>query len=979
MSAPTETGLVISPHPLTLEGRQVLRAAELRPGETLVQFLERHEVDLAHGEWVVSIGGAQVSRLMWSRTRPRHGQLVECRRVAGRQVLTLVAVVFVAWVTMGGGLAAMGVGAQAGMSAGAIAASGVGGLAGALGMSAGFAALVVNAGAMMLGAMVVNKLLAPPRPRMPSFEAQTVSQTYSVSGGRNAKRPYEPLPVIFGQLRVVPDYATDPYTWFNGDDQYQYVRLHAGINCGRVDELRIGSTDITSYTDVTVSRSGFPGSTEQLTDWSNVDSIAGGTLDGGGYVTRTSSAGAVALAVDVGASLYKVNDDGSMARADVVIEVQYRQTGTSGSWLPFFGSTAGKTLTSYKTSPLRRTFEVKGLAPGQYDVRMRKLTANVSSTREANGVEWGTLRSYQRDNGNYSRYPQVGISIKAGGQINGALDAVNWLATAQPTAVWTGSAWVYQETSNPGAQILQFARGLFDDDGRLQAGLGLPDSQIDIEGLKAFTLHCAAGGYRFDAWLDQPMSCEDVLNAMAAAGQGTIGWPNGKLSVLYVHEDQPLEAVVNMANIKKGSFRVDYATRALAEELEISWLDRDAGYVQRSLRVQAPDVSGVPRDTARMAPIGITTEAGALRQARFTMAQSIYQRKSVTWEMDLEALTFRRFSRIALSHDLTAWGQGGRLRAVAEVGGVVTLQLDEPVKPALGATAWYVGLRLPGSTSYQVLAVAPVTAETDTLTLMDAWPSGVPLPGNSPANPAHDTLWIFDFKADPGQHLLVTGIEPFSNLSGARVTAVPVGDEFWDYVNTGAYMASPAPPAAVALAASNVQVTQDRLALTYDAQTQLTVTFNVVGSFDHAQVWAAPVGQALQYLGLTRTSSYSGWTVATAGNYLVEVRPFDALGRQGQKASNVKTVEISTPIAQSNLINVGWWKQDASIPWAPNGEYNRLVNTAPAGGADLGIPGPRGGNDTVWYCKEQTGDGEQGGGWDAQDTLTLDPTRAYRF
>lgn len=896
------SGLVINPHPLTLEGRQVLRGAELRPGETLAAFLARHEVDLARGDWVVTIGGAHVPAMMWSRTRPRHGQLIECRRVAGRQVIALVAIVFVAWVTMGAGLAALGVGAQAGMTAGAIASAGVGGLAGALGMSAGFAALAVNAGAMMLGSMLVNKLLAPPRPRMPSFEAQSTSQTYSVSGGRNAKRPYEPLGLLFGQVRVVPDYASDPYTWFQSDEQYQYVRLHAGINCGQVEALRIGATGIDTYSDVVVSRSGFPGSSEKLTDWSNVDTVAGGTLDApgavGSWVVRTSSANSVQLGVDIGASLYRMADDGSMQQATVTIEVEYRAL-PAGAWLPFEGGVSTIVLTSYKTAPLRRTLS-RAVTLGQYEVRARKVTSNITSTREANSVEWGSLKSFQQDNGDYSQLPQVGISIKAGGQISGALDSVNWLATAAATPVWTGAAWVTQVTSNPGAQILQFARGIYDDDGRLMAGLGLPDSQIDIDGLKAFMVHCAANGFRFDHWFDGPMSCGDVLDAIAAAGHGTVGWPNGKLSVLFVHADQPLEAVVNMANIKKGSFRVDYATRALAEELEVSWPDRDNDFTQRSLRVKAPGVD-MPRDTARLAPIGITTEVGARRLARFTMAQNIFQRKSITWEMDLEFLTFRRFSLIALSHDLTAWGQGGRLRAAVNSGGVVTLTLDEPVNPAPGASSWHVGLRLPGEQSYRLFEVAPVTVQTHELTLVDAWPVGVPLPGAAADNPAHDTLWIFDFKAEPGQQLLVTSIEPFNNLTGARITAVPVGDEFWNFVATGAYTASAVPGSAVQLRALNVRVTQDRLGLNYDAQQDLTVTFDAMGAFDHAQIWAGLTGQPLEWVGSTPSTRFTGWRVATQGEYVVEVRPFDGLGRQGVAASTAVEVVLEAPLTATGL------------------------------------------------------------------------------
>ena len=51
----------------------------LNEQETLATLLERHEVDET---WIVEVGGLQVPHLMWSRTRVKHGQIIECRRAA---------------------------------------------------------------------------------------------------------------------------------------------------------------------------------------------------------------------------------------------------------------------------------------------------------------------------------------------------------------------------------------------------------------------------------------------------------------------------------------------------------------------------------------------------------------------------------------------------------------------------------------------------------------------------------------------------------------------------------------------------------------------------------------------------------------------------------------------------------------------------------------------------------------------------------
>ena len=904
------TDLVVTPHPLTLNERTVVQGAELRPGETLAGFLTRHGVDLATGDWVVTIGGAQVPRLMWERVKPHHGHLIECRRVAGKSALRFVAIVALAYFTMGTGLAAAG------------------GLGASLGFGVGtFATFAINAGAFMLGSMVINKLLPPPKAKAPQYDSTPA--TYSISGGRNKLRPYEPLGLVFGQPRVVPDFAAQPYAWFEGDDQFQYVRLHAGINCGEVSELKVGTTAIESFAGVTVSQAGFPGHpASKLLDWSNVDTIGGGTLESptddsgpGAWVTRTSSADTVKLAVDVSASLYAMSNDGKMKEAELQFEAQYRQL-PDGPWMPLLGGTL--TMLSKSTKPLRRSYESPQLTAGQYEVRLRKLTKTITSPSSANTLDWLTLKSYQLDNTNYASHPHVGIRIKASGQLSGALDEVSWLAKQDAAPVWTSTGWVDTPgTRNPGAHLLQAARGIYDTEGRLMAGMGLPDSQIDIEGLKLFMLHCTEKQYTFDHMFTQMISCFDLMEAIAAAGLGSISYHPGRLSVVWARDDQPLEAVVNMGNIKKGSFRVDYATRESAEEIEIAWVDRDDGWRDRTLRIKAPGVD-MPRDTARLAPLGVTTAAGGLRSGRFTMAQNIYQRKSVVWDMDLEHLTFRRWSLIALSHDMTQWGAGGRLKAVTAAAGVVTLVLDDVLKAYTGVSGWYVGLRVPGAQGYQVMAVQPFTEDTHTLTLAQPWPDGLSLPG-SDGKPVYDTLWIFDFKSQPGQRLRVTSIEPANGMTGAKITAVPEGPEFWNYVETGQYEAPALPPAAAPLVASNVQVTQDRLGLNYDARSQLTVTFDVTGPYDHAQVWGALSGHTLELLGETRTTRFGEWTIDLEGNYDVEVRPYDALGRLGQVAGLVYAATIDPLTSGARFIKLRATSLIFRVPQSGSGVVPKVL------------------------------------------------------
>lgn len=79
---------------------------------------------------------------------------------------------------------------------------------------------------------------------------------------------------------------------------------------------------------------------------------------------------------------------------------------------------------------------------------------------------------------------------------------------------------------------------------------------------------------------------------------------------------------------------------------------------------------------------------------------------------------------------------------------------------------------------------------------------------------------------------------------------------------------------------------------------------------------------------------------------------------------------------RNNLIDLSWWRRLGPIPWVKNGagEENTLYTTSDVGGL-----GPRGTSDIVMYAREAVGDGYAGGGWDAPNTLTLDPSKTYRF
>ncbi len=862
MHAPTDAGrLIITPHPIMLDGQSNLQS-DLRPGESLYAFLARHVEGLDGQAWLVAIGGRPVERHLWSNVYPKHGQVIEIRGDLGKSAIQLVAMVALTYFTLGGG-------AIAGFS---------------IGTSTALGTTIARVAVYAAGSLLINKVLGPKLPK--AADAAPADKLFSISAPRNRMRAYEPLSLLLGTVRVAPDVASKPYMNYEGDEQYLSLVLTPGLNVARVDALYNGDALLSSYDGVQVWHNGFSGMPNQTIPlYSNSGSVDGGVIydtsndpkhTPSNWVQRTSSAGAIRLQVNMDFRIFDADKKGRDYENREQIQIQYRAVG-EGAWRAF-----GNYTVAGRTQKSRRATYGLDVPAGQYEVRVRTAGLNTDGNNAQASFTWTNLVSVLPDTASYDGIPRIGIRMKASGQLNGSPDEIRCVAHSQPIPVWKGEAigWVTEESSNPGAQILAYARGIKSPQGVRIAGMGLPDSQIDVEALKAFMLHCAANGFTYDYLIADKRNHQAVMDAIALAGFGQIAWPKGRLAVVWAADEQPLSGVVNMATIKKGQFQVEYTLANGADGIEYSYLDR-ATWEAKTLRVPAPGVTTM-LNPAQVTGEGVTSEAHAAMLARWHLAQSLYQYKSINYSTNIEHLSYGRMSVLALQHDLTQWGFGGQvLAATMGPGRVVTLQLDVPV-PGRAQSDAFIGLRIPGERVYRVLKVAPFTGESDQLQLAEPWPTDAALPGNSDSNPAEDTIWIYDFKQTPGYRVRVVGIQPENDLKGAAVDVVAEGPEYWHYVKTGQYI----PPEngsqlGTRPVASNLRITERQVVQGDTVFSELQASFDITGPVGEIRVLSDLDQNAeLEQVASTTTRSAT-WRIPRAGVYPITVRPYSPDGQAG--------------------------------------------------------------------------------------------------
>lgn len=864
MDGLAQPALIYCPHPLLPTAGRVCITEPIGNGESLHHYLRR--IGLHHtGPVVLRLNDVVIARQAWAQTYPRSGDLITLR----------------ATVNGGGG------GSNPLRTILSIA---------VLIIAPEFAPLLpmpIAIGEALLsvaGLMLVNQIAPMPSPKTGALQAPESSPTYAVTGGSNRARPYQPLPLLIGTHRILPDLGAQAYTEFHGADQVLFQVFNFGLADISLEDIRIGDTPISEYQGVQIEESGpdgrltlFPG---------NVDTAPGAALTAqSGWVVRTGSLDATALAVELTGNLFYAGDRGIEARS-VEILMQYRRVGDA-TWLtPVYSSDAapimqpgsgiiyhvtadvvipsqevgqGIRITNSSTKPVRRTYKWQ-VASGQYEVRVKRITPDSTESRLTSDISWSQLRTYQPDTADYTGQKRLALMITASGQLQGVVDQLSALGIAR-IPIWTGSGWSHGATDNPAWQFLWLARGKFDTSGRRLFGGGLEDSRLDIEVIKEWGLWCDAKGLSCALVFDAAMTVAEQLQIVARCGRAAPTWASGRLGVVYDRAAQPVVAVFGMGNIIRNTFAVEYHTAALADEIIVQFTNPNTWKFD-TVRARVPGITN-PVNPALVELFGCKDPVMAGREANLLAASHTHRVRTITWEADFEGLVVSRGDVVGLTHDLTQWGVGGRL-----VGGTQTaVMLDREVTFTPGLNH-YVGIRLPDGT-YNIHNVAYSLDATDTLVIDPPLPIA---PGDDPDHPPYDYLWSFDPKATPGKKVKITNIRPVSD----RRVVINATDETDDYylAEYNDYTYIDRAPVGRLPTLSNLIITEQLVPAGLGYVVILTLTWDVTGEYGGAIVRAGRNGAAREHVAQT-AERRAEFTTHPDGVLDIEVVGFNLRGQYG--------------------------------------------------------------------------------------------------
>lgn len=526
-----------------------------------------------------------------------------------------------------------------------------------------------------LGAgLLVSGLIPPPETAPisapPNQEAASPSYTINLSG--NAARLGQAMPVPYGRHIIVPDFAANPYSEYENDDQYYNALFCFGVADEIVVEsVMIDDTVIEHFTDVEQQFVG-PSFDDELTliDPAVVTApeVANQELLRGSYVGPFASNGAglktYKLSVDIACpkGLYYADDQGELQEKTVHWMVEARKINDDGAAIGSWFLLGDESLTESQNSAIRRTYEYT-VTPARYEVRVQRLDVKDENARAAHDLNWLSLRSHIQVTTTLEPHANYyAVRIKATNQMSGlsqrrfALIVRRKLPTWHPDTGWSTAV----ETKSIAWAMADVLRNTV-------YGAGLGDSRIDLQSLYQLDQIWAERGDRFSGIFDQRITIWEALTQIARCGRAR---PIMRGNVFTFVRDQAQElpvALFNMRNIRRGSFSISYKmpTEDDPDGIELEYFSEktwSSDYVLMPL----PGVVGDPIKPVKFSIKGVTGLKQAQREAAYWAADAVYRPTSIALETELEGFLPSYGELVAISHDLTTWGIGGEL--VARIG-----------------------------------------------------------------------------------------------------------------------------------------------------------------------------------------------------------------------------------------------------------------------------------------------------------------------
>jgi|APSaa5957512535_1039671.scaffolds.fasta_scaffold09299_3 hypothetical protein len=761
----TEIMVSSSPHPFK-DANQFDYVIE---GTSLLDILKRVQPDkVLRSQAYIQINDEYVDESLWSTICPVEGDFVYISVIPGKggggksplKTISSIAVIALA-AKFGGPLGVKLLGTK-------LAATAIGSTT--LGLVVGKA--VIGG----VGLLAINALSPPARatsPNLPSLSntQDAGSPTLFIEGASNAARPYATIPVILGTHKHVPPLGGNTYTEILGNDQYLRMLVVWGYGRLKIEDIKIGNTPIAEFAGVEIeTREGVAGDAAVTLFPAAVveDTFSIELTFANSWQQRTTALNTDEISVDwiFARGLTQFNNDGTVSHIRVIHEVEYRAVGDI-TWLtPSFtahtmptanitGSAVG--VVDATTKAVRASVRW-AVTRGQYEVRLRRTTADISASDHFEEATWTTLRSFNNDPLITFPHPLAitAITIKATDQLNGVIDNLNATVSSY-VQDFGGSSWAEAVSSNPASLF----RHVLQSPAYIK---NVVDSRIDLDALEAFHTYCVDNGFEFNMIRDFKASVWDTLSDICAVARAVPVDSDGKWSVVI---DQAKTVPVQKFTPRNSSaFQAEKIFPDIPHGFKMRFPNRDKEWQQDELIVYDDGFTiANATEFEHLDGIGITDKDHAWKHGRFHLAGIRLRPERYTFNADFEHIIARKGDLILIAHDVLLVGLAtGRITAIQtdSSGDVIGISVDENFTMEV-AKSYGVSIRTVGDIGIVKTIVLDVGDQTTIVFDTVIASASAPIVGD---------LVSFGLSGSETLDCLLLALESHSELS-AQIIAIP--------------------------------------------------------------------------------------------------------------------------------------------------------------------------------------------------------------
>lgn len=539
-------------------------------------------------------------------------------------------------------------------------------IAGPLGVAQGTMGFsLLQAGVGLLGTALINALVPPTQQPKSRQQAQALSPspTYSIGAQGNQARLSQPIPVLYGIMRVFPDYAAQPYVEYESNDQYLYQLfcISQGEVFFDVDDLWLEDTPLSSFTgDYVVEKiEPYSSSTLYPHEVFNVSEVTGQEIIDtqiGFFVANPVDTQVNKISFDIvlPSGLYYINDDGSYVSQTVRVRCYAQEVDEAGTPVGDVIDFGLEDITAGSPTAIRKTFTYD-VPEGRYQVAVNRSPAWNSDQRLSNTMVWSGAKTYSSAIRTYGNVTLLAIKLKATNTVsNQSSRKVNLKVTRRlsvPVIVDAELTWSPKQNTQSIAWAIA-------DMIRSQYGANVSESRYNLAQLISLNAVWEARQDKLNCIFDTSATFWEALMLACRAGRAR---PFVQGGIIHFVRDslQTLPTVLfSSRNIVKDTFKLNYVmpSENNADAVDVEYLDEminkprtirctlDAGSVTRPVKVQS---------------FGITNRDQAFREGMYMAAANRYRRKEITFETELEGHIPSLGDLIGVQHDMPEWGQYG--------------------------------------------------------------------------------------------------------------------------------------------------------------------------------------------------------------------------------------------------------------------------------------------------------------------------------